>query len=866
VAVAVVPGRVGEEGVAKPGVAVAVVPGKVVGETAFQAVTALGATKPQLVLEVENTGGREVSIVPVVGEAAAKGTGERAFAKEKKPARKKVKIKVRAQPLRGMEKRSSDIMVVTGGGIGVVDNQVGSPILGTKNKKRRKRKRDQGNETSIKTKSDQSEEDRGSCEESEHTTENRERNGEEEGALEQIECKVWEVLEEIAEDMRHKRGLSIGMVQCKGYSVDTKDFQRRNCTCLSLFNEKEDTKRQERLDVLVTSVGKWVRSGTFKINGFLEPRAMGERLQHFQESLFCRYSRNKLICIVDLTNLYAKKKWHVHLQSVDDHFLCLPTFLRLLLGLDESMQAIPEKLVEVGEYNINKTAVEQLKAQALHRFNRQYNASLVLAYAKMALRKERDDYDNLKTKAKAANKRENAYDYLAIDKIAEMYMGGKNPEKFPMDSVIDTYMEGGRLEMTDEEKKEREQERRKTLMRLNNRGIHSDHDAIAILIPGTAAANNFLEMFNNGKGRRAGAARACLFQLEEEPLNWVMEGMFMKAVTTLKDKQNRWESARNTGGGKLRYLATSGGLFNGFKSFNDQVINKDWEVRVLQVDRYLHDLLGDAISGDGCNKNGMEHSDVREKRWSQAKSWVDREIEKNGNDDYRWWSQERMDWRLWMDFGLLYTEKHGYQDPHYDYQRMKEMQENWVSFMALTDSGMMLQVWPDRPQMPEQFDTRTREGKIKLKKCLSTYDKHEGRLVLIPKGVGLAVGGDVCHAGSMLCEPCKEFESFAQPRLHCYIREKRYDMEGKKERKAASSTRSTNYTSSVGIGESKGNRWKDYDSECDSDDYNDEDQDKALRRDNVLCKELRANNHRGVEDYVGRDGKARKKLNDTMFG
>jgi hypothetical protein len=74
------------------------------------------------------------------------------------------------------------------------------------------------------------------------------------------------------------------------------------------------------------------------------------------------------------------------------------------------------------------------------------------------------------------------------------------------------------------------------------------------------------------------------------------------------------------------------------------------------------------------------------------------------------------------------------------------------------------------------------------------------------------------------------------------------------------------FTVSVGIGKSKGNRWKDYDSECDTEDYNCDDADAALRKDMVLCRELRVTNHRGIQSYSGVDGTLREKLNDTIFG
>ena len=140
--------------------------------------------------------------------------------------------------------------------------------------------------------------------------------------------------------------------------------------------------------------------------------------------------------------------------------------------------------------------------------------------------------------------------------------------------------------------------------------------------------------------------------------------------------------------------------------------------------------------------------------------------------------------------------------------------------------------------------------------------------MILPKGVGLAVGGDVCHGGSILCEPCKEYEAFCNPRFHCYIREKKFDetLEKNQQSKSASNTRGASYSNSVGIGKSKGNRWKDYDSECDSEDYNCGDADAALRKDMLLCRELRVTNHRGIQSYSGVDGTLREKLNDTIFG
>jgi hypothetical protein len=288
----------------------------------------------------------------------------------------------------------------------------------------------------------------------------------------------------------------------------------------------------------------------------------------------------------------------------------------------------------------------------------------------------------------------------------------------------------------------------------------------------------------------------------------------------------------------------------------------------LKVDKYLHDLLEETILREAVNPHGLENSSARKDRWARSVVWVEQEIEKNGRGNYSWWSQEREDWHLWIDFGFLFTEEHGFQDAHTDYLRMKEMQENWIAFMSLTDSGMLLQVSPERPVMPERFDTKTREGKLKLKQTLADFEKKEGVIVFLPKGVGLAVGGDVCHGGSILCEPCKEYEAFCNPRFHCYIREKKFDetLEKKRQSKSAANTRGASYSNSVGIWNSKGNRWKDYDSECDSEDYNCDDADAALRKDMVLCRELRVTNHRGIQSYSGVDGELREKLNDTIFG
>jgi hypothetical protein len=690
----------------------------------------------------------------------------------------------------------------------------------------------------------------------------------EDPAVDAIEVAVKGSLDELVDDLRHKTGKKVGIVECKGSLINNEDTQRRKCTCLSLYNEDDENEKQQRLDILVTAVATWVRKGTFKVNGYLDLRTMSERETHLRESIFCCFSTSKLLCTVDLTNLFGKKKWHVHLQTAKDKFLCLSTFLRLFSKIEQKMVEISESLIDVGGYNENSNALDQLKEEGTRRFTKQHNASLLMAFAKMAMRKERKKYDEISDQAgevRVLEGRKNAYDYQAIEKIARLYMEGLNPEKEDLTSVIDTYRDGGRKNMTKEEKNERTRARRSSQMMLINRGLYNDTKAIVILIPGTEAADAFLRMFHNGNGKMADQPRARLFQIEDEPLDWVMNGMFVKATTSLKNKESLWQSAKNTNG-RLRYLATDGGLFNGFKKYEEQIIGNEWEEKIMKVDKYLHDLLEDTIAGEDVNATGLEKNSDRETRWINAKKWVDQEVMKNKSNEDSWWSQERKEWHLWIDFGFLYTEMHGYQDAHYDYQRMKDMHENWLAFMGLTDSGMFLQVWPERPSMPDRYDNKTRNGKSKLKNALNQYEKKQGHIVFLPKGVGLAVGGDVCHSGSILCEPCKEYESYANPRFHCYIREKKWDEITSKEKKYVAATRGATYSNCVGIGEAKGNRWKEYDSECGEEDYTSRDADAAMRKDMVLCRELRITNERCVRRYTDKGGNEREKLDDTIFG
>jgi hypothetical protein len=263
----------------------------------------------------------------------------------------------------------------------------------------------------------------------------------EDPAVDAIGVAVKRGIDAVVEDLLHKTGPKVGKVECKGYMINPEDRQRRKCTCLSLYNEEDEIEKERRLDTLVLAVATWMRKGTFKVEGYLKLRKMSEREKHFRESLFCCFSTSKLLCTVDLTNLFGKKKWHVHLQMVEDNFFCLATFLRLFTKIEQEMEEITESLIEVGGYNANDDALKRIKEEGTRRFVKQHNASLMMAFAKMGLRKERKNYDELSEEAgdvRTLEGRQNAYDYLAIEKIARLYMEGLNPEKEDLTSVIDT--------------------------------------------------------------------------------------------------------------------------------------------------------------------------------------------------------------------------------------------------------------------------------------------------------------------------------------------------------------------------------------------------------------------------------------------
>jgi hypothetical protein len=169
----------------------------------------------------------------------------------------------------------------------------------------------------------------------------------------------------------------------------------------------------------------------------------------------------------------------------------------------------------------------------------------------------------------------------------------------------------------------------------------------------------------------------------------------------------------------------------------------------------------------------MEKGVARNERWFAAKYWVkekNKKAMKTGDHSYKWWSQKRDDFDLWIDFGFLYSTRHFFQKPHYDYKVVQDMMENWSAFIGLTNSGMFLQIWPQRPEVPRNRG----RGKV-INARMKNYPCVGGVNIFIPKGVGLAVGGDTCHGGGILCEPSIEFEKMGHPRFHCYVREKRFD-------------------------------------------------------------------------------------------
>jgi hypothetical protein len=202
----------------------------------------------------------------------------------------------------------------------------------------------------------------------------------------------------------------------------------------------------------------------------------------------------------------------------------------------------------------------------------------------------------------------------------------------------------------------------------------------------------------------------------------------------------------------VAYNATEGGLFRGYQSYDlecnlkgeKKVVKKGWELKIICLDKYFHDLFRDKLLGI-VDERGVEKVEARNDRWYAVKEWVgnkNEEAEKSGDYDFTWWSQKRDDFDLWIDFGFLYSTKHFFQKPHYDYRVLKEMLENWSAFIGLTESGMFLQIWPQRPEVPR----RKGPGKVVDAK-MNEYPRVGGVNIFIPKGVGLAVGGDTCHGG-----------------------------------------------------------------------------------------------------------------------
>jgi hypothetical protein len=250
-------------------------------------------------------------------------------------------------------------------------------------------------------------------------------------------------------------------------------------------------------------------------------------------------------------------------------------------------------------------------------------------------------------------------------------------------------------------------------------------------------------------------------------------------------------------------------------SNNKIIVKPGTELEVIALDKYINDLLSVTMEGD-CKRDGhvgCEKAESIENRWIAAKEWAvekDESFKKSGGTTFDWWHAERNQLKVWIDLGFLYSSKHFLQKPHYDYSSLKAMLENWQAFFGLTASGMFLQIWPTRPKIKRD---RKRKRLSRKNDSIPVEEKVEGRLVFIPRGIGLVVGGETCHGGGLLCEPSKEYESKGHPRAHCYVRERR-----KEESKPSGSpnrkrTRSSVHSGGVSIGTDKSNQYQEYDSE-----------------------------------------------------
>jgi hypothetical protein len=201
-------------------------------------------------------------------------------------------------------------------------------------------------------------------------------------------------------------------------------------------------------------------------------------------------------------------------------------------------------------------------------------------------------------------KKAHPYDYNRMKSIAGEYLDEDEDEDYADDNI-------------DEEKRKlaRRANGRKQLQYLDNKGLN-DPKCIVILVPGTDTYNNFLSSWSNGPGKSSQEPRVRLFQVADEPLAWVMDGLF-RNVAALPKKLPYWKNALFSENA-VAYNSTEGGLFRGYQSYdhdcklkgNRKVIKQGWELKIICLDKYFHDLFRDKLLGI-LDERGMEKESAR---------------------------------------------------------------------------------------------------------------------------------------------------------------------------------------------------------------------------------------------------------------
>jgi hypothetical protein len=185
------------------------------------------------------------------------------------------------------------------------------------------------------------------------------------------------------------------------------------------------------------------------------------------------------------------------------------------------------------KYNIHER-VKELREQGLNHEQKIKNSAYLVAYSMVMLDKERSlvdlehvtttDTDEvnspLRKKSKNEKKKATPYDYDLMRELAGNYLEVEGEESCEDDNMDD-----------EELKLARRRTRKKHMQYLSNKGLN-DPNCIVILVPGTDACNDFLSSWNNGIGKSTKTPRVRLFQVANQPLAWVMDGLF-KSVTAL---------------------------------------------------------------------------------------------------------------------------------------------------------------------------------------------------------------------------------------------------------------------------------------------------------------------------------------------